>query len=411
MELQKRAIIGYEKETAFFRDKIRQLVALYGAEQVAYPSWFESLDEAIFAENWGFSGIAEWFHEAYRNCSSAKVIGDRIYFLQDGCMRLMPQTISKERREQLVRAFLLQTPEERLDKEFHEVYLLDGTRVTIFRGAMTKRDQEVIIFRRYVVPEFRFEEQAARGTIPKTAIPLFETMVKLGFNVVFLGQIRSAKTTFLSTWQSYEDPSLEGVLVETDPEIPLHRLMPQAPILQLLADQERLGRISKNLLRSDADYFILAEARDGLALDTAVRLAAKGTKRMKMTFHSSDPLDFTTDVAWEIVRSLGGDLAFTAKKVAASFDYLFHFVQLPSKNQKRLKGIYELRYDRATASVQTTQICRYQTQTDSWEFTDHMSDDKWERALEESPAFAARFREQLKALASAMPMQREGGSF
>lgn len=44
------------------------------------------------------------------------------------------------------------TPEERLDKDFHEVYMRDGTRVTIFRRAMVKKGQDVIIFRRYVVP-------------------------------------------------------------------------------------------------------------------------------------------------------------------------------------------------------------------------------------------------------------------
>ena len=147
-------------------------------------------------------------------------------------MCLKPQTISKERREQMIRAFLLLTPEERLDKEFHEVYMLDGTRVTIFGGGMTKGGQDAIIFRRYIIPNYSFEEQAARGTISEGAIPLFKDMVKLGYNIAFTGAVRTAKTTFLSTWQSYEDRSLEGVLVETDPEIPIHLIMPEAPILQ-----------------------------------------------------------------------------------------------------------------------------------------------------------------------------------
>lgn len=91
-----------------------------------------------------------------------------------------------------------------------------------------KEDQDAIIFRRYVVPSYSFEEQAARGTIPNAAIPLFVSMVEIGWNIAFCGAVRSAKTTFLSTWQSYENPCLEGVMVETDPEIPLHRLMKDA---------------------------------------------------------------------------------------------------------------------------------------------------------------------------------------
>ena len=200
--------------------------------------------------------------------------------------------------------FLLLTPEERLDKEFHEIYMLDGTRVTIYGGSMTKKGQDVIIFRRYIIPRYSFEEQAARGTIPRDSILLLKTMVSLGFNVAFTGAVRTAKTTFLATWQSYEDRSLEGVMVETDPEIPIHTIMPDAPILQIIADNEKLKHLSKNLLRSDADYFIIAEARDGIALDTAVKLASKGTRRIKITFHSRDPLDFSYDVAFEIIKVL-----------------------------------------------------------------------------------------------------------
>jgi pilus assembly protein CpaF len=224
--LQKRAIIGYENETAYFKEKIKRFTENFNAAKTVYPKWYESLDDAIFHENWGLAGIAEWFAEKYRGSSSAKIIGDRIFFLNGGRMELMPQRISGERKDQLIKAFLLLTPEERLDKEFHEVYLLDGTRITIFRGAMTKPSQDVIVFRRYIIPRLSFEEQASRKTIPAEAIPLFRAMVETGFNVVFLGQIRSAKTTFLSTWQSYEDPLLEGVQVETDPEIPMHQLMP-----------------------------------------------------------------------------------------------------------------------------------------------------------------------------------------
>ncbi|MBR5926656.1 MAG: ATPase, partial [Firmicutes bacterium] len=126
----------------------------------------------------------------------------------------------------------------------------------------------------------------------------------------------------------YEDKNLEGVMVETDPEIPLHLLMPKSPVMQLIADGEELSVISKNLLRSDADYFIMAEARDGTALDTALRIASKGTKRMKLTFHSRNPYHFPLEAAMEIAGSTGGDIELIMKKLAANFDYLFHFVQL-----------------------------------------------------------------------------------
>ncbi|HWQ78919.1 MAG TPA: hypothetical protein VN381_08880, partial [Anaerovoracaceae bacterium] len=400
LRIQKKAIIGYENEVSYFKSRIRQLIKKYGAEHSSYPGWYKSLEDGIYQENWGLAGVSEWFWEKYRESSSAKIIGDRIYFLEEGRMRLKPQIISKDRREQMIRAFLLLTPEERLDKETHEVYMLDGTRVTIFGGGMTKSGQDVIIFRRYIIPNYSFEEQAARGTIPANSIPLFKAMVQLGYNVAFTGAVRSAKTTFLSTWQSYEDPNLEGVMVETDPEIPIHALMPEAPIVQLIADNEKLKHLSKNLLRSDADYFILAEARDGIALDTAVKIASKGTRRMKITFHSREPLDFPYDVAFEIIKSLGGDLDSTARKVAASFDYIFHFIQLKNKSHKRLKSIYELGLNRKTGEIRMTEICRYDHKDDRWQWEYSVGEDKLSAGEEENAGALEIFLTELSSLAS-----------
>ena len=343
LAVQKRAIIGYGEDVSAYLRAIAEALDKNGLRgSFPVPPWYECEEDAIFNEVWGRAGMAQWWRPPYADSPSAKIIGDEIFFLVDGRMKRMPQRIGAHRREQLVRAFLLLSPEERLDRDFHEVYLLDGCRVTVFKGAMAKKGRDTIVFRRYIVPEYTLEEQAARGTIPKAAIPLFTAMAHTGYNVVFCGSLRSAKTTFLSTWQRLENPALEGVMVETDPEIPLHQLMPGAPIVQLVCDGDRLKAVSKNLLRSDADYFIIAEARDGIALDTAVRMAGKGQGRMKMTFHTRDPMSFPEDVAVEIVRSVGGDVRETAGRVAGSFDYLFHFVTVRRLNAKKLCGIYEV---------------------------------------------------------------------
>ena len=397
LEIQKKAIIGYEKEKSFFLEKIRGILAELSAENTQYPQWYESLPEAVYHENWGLAGLSEWFTKAYEGSSSSKIIGENIYFLENGHMTLKPQTISGPRLAQLIKAFLLLTPEERMDREYHETYLLDGTRVTIFCEPMAKKGQASVIFRRYIIPSLSFEEQAKRGTIPAEAIPLFRNMVRVGYNVAFLGAVRTAKTTFLSTWQSYEDPTLEGVMVETDPEIPMNKILPGAPILQLIADGDELKKISKNLLRSDADYFILAEARDGIALDTAVRIASKGTKRMKITFHSRLPAQFPLEAATEIVKSTGGDLQLTMQKVALSFDYLFHFIQLPDKSRKRLKGISQVCVSEK-GEIQIDPICTYNTETDSWKFTYSIGEAQKEYGIESDINSFMNIKEQLKQL-------------
>ncbi len=408
LSIQKNAIIGFDKEVGFFKNKIKYFVKKHNAGETEFPAWYKSLDEAIYHENWGLAGIAEWFSEEYAQSSSCKVIGNRIYFQEHGKMVLKPQEICQERREQLIRAFLLMTPEERLDKDFHEIYTLDGTRITVFRGDSVKAGQDVIIFRRYIIPNYTFEEQAKRGTIPWDSIPLLEEMVKLGYSVATTGAMKSGKTSFLATLQSYEDESLEGVMLETDPEISLHKLMPKAPIVQILAKEDKLKTVTKHLLRSDADYLIMAEARDGVALDTVLRIASKGTRRLKITFHERNPMNFPYDVAAEVVLSLGGDMELIARRAADSFDYIFHFIQLKDKGKKRLKGIYEMYFDKITNKIIITQICAYHYQTDSWGWRYAISKDKRIAGIEEDQESFKIFSKILEELEVHNPMEIEG---
>lgn len=125
-----------------------------------------------------------------------------------------------------------------------------------------------------------------------------------------------------------------------------------------------------------------------------------GTRRIKITFHSRDPLDFSYDVAFEIIKSLGGDLESTAKKVAASFDYIFHFIQLKNKNQKRLKSIYELGIDRRTREITMKEICRYDHKNDKWGWNSIMTEDKQRIGEEENPEAMEIFRRELAALSA-----------
>ena len=151
LESEKRAIMGFEEDMDIFKQKIDAIVKDKGLENAECPAWYRSVPEGIFNELYGLSGLAPWVYdetEEYRNSSSAKLIGDRLYCLIDGVSVLQPQRISLERREQLKRAFLMATPRERLEDGFHEVYLKNGIRITIFSGDRTKAGQDVMVFRK-----------------------------------------------------------------------------------------------------------------------------------------------------------------------------------------------------------------------------------------------------------------------
>lgn len=402
LHYQKRAIMGYEEETNYFISRIEEYLKENNLKESWYPAWYDSLTSAIFHENWGLAGIAPW--KSIKESSSAKIIGEKIFFLINGKMQLQEQNISSDRLKQLRKALLLRNPEIHLSHKYAEVYMLDGTRITIFDDAK----EPTIIFRKYIIEQLTFEEQARRGTIPAEIIPLLKAKIKIGYNVNFIGPVRSGKTTFLETWQSYEDPTLEGVMIETDPEIPLHLIMPKAPIIQIIADDENLSKITKSLMRSDADYFILAEARDAAALDLAVKITIKGTRRVKSTFHSTDAIDFVYDAANEIISKYGGDLQSMMVKIAKGYHYLYEFVQLENKSNKRLKGVYELRYNPQDMNITVHQIVKYDYLTDDWTYRYDIGQDKIEIAMQEESEALEVFREELSKLAGKKPMSGEG---
>lgn len=408
IKLQKEAIIGKADAVFEFLEKIHRYIVDNDKMESCYPMWYENLDDAIFQENWGLAGLSEFFTEKYRECSSAKIIGERIYFLIDGRQRLMPQKIKKERRVQLVRALCMDDPKAKFDEDSIEVYMNDGTRITIYNECITKLNQDAIVVRRYIIPRYSLEMQYDKGTISREMVPLFKSMIALGYNVIFSGAVRTAKTSLLATWLSYENPILEGVIIGTDAELDLNKILPEAPILNIIADTpEKLRTIIPRVLRSDADYFCFPEARDGASLDIAVTVASKDTRRMKLTFHTRDPIDICHDIAVEIIKFAGGDLENTEIKVAKSFDYVFHMIQLKDKSKKRLKGIYEIHYDRKKKEIEVMQICRYIPESDSWQWKYHISSEKICEGRDENLEEFNSFRKQLEELERKYPMEAD----
>lgn len=370
LEREKRAMIGYQREQAFYKARIEDILADLGCQKVEFPPWYRNLADGIFHELYGLAGLAPWVYDytpAYQASSSAKLIGDKLYCLIDGCSQLQPQRIPQKRREQLKRAFLLAAPRERLEEGFHELYLHNGIRVTIFSGERTKPGQDVMVFRKYVLQELTFEKLAELGTIPQEATELFQLMVKIGFNILIAGQVRSGKTTFLQVWQRYEDPALEGLAIATDPETPWHQIMPKAPLMQLTVDGKDLEEIGKSLLRGDNDYILLEEMRDAAAYRLALEITSIGTMRSKATIHDNNSVNIPYKMASRVKERYGGDLRSIISQVFRNFNYVFEFYQMPKdRSKKRLKGISEYRYDAAADKVSVHEICRYDQQRGRW---------------------------------------------
>lgn len=383
LEREKRAIMGFEKERTYFQERIRDILMDRDWDRIPYPPWYQELAEGVFHEVYGLAGLAPWVYdmtEEYRQSSSAKLIGDRLYCLIDGKSQLQPQRISGRRREQLKRALLLAAPRERLEDGFHEIYLHNGIRITIYSGERTKKEQDIMVFRKYVMQNLTFEALAELGTIPADAVLLFRTMVKIGFNLLVCGPVRSGKTTFLQIWQCCEDPSLEGLAVATDPETPWHELMPDAPIMQLVADGKALDRMTRSLMRGDNDYILLEEMRDACAYHLALEITATGTMRCKATIHDGSSSNIPYKMASAVQEQYGGNLQSLIAQVYRSFHLVFRFGQeYPDRSKKRLLEISAYQYNAERDEVSVHQLCRYSREAGCWRWK---ADLEWAGGIE-----------------------------
>lgn len=387
LEREKRAMMGYEEEMHFYKEKIRMTLSERNLLEQWHPAWYPDLTEGIFAELYGLAGLSPWAYdmtEAYRRSSSAKLIGDRLYCLVDGKIQLQPQRISRRRREQLKRTLLLATPHERLEYGFHEVYLRNGIRITIYAGRRTKPDQEVMVFRKYVLENLDFHSLVEKKTIPAGAVSLFLAMIETGFNVLFAGQVRSGKTTFLQIWQRHERMDLEGLALATDAETPWHKIMPEAPLMQLIADGTELEEMTKSLLRGDNDYLLMEEMRDGTAFRMALDMTSTGTSRCKATIHERDGVNIPYRMASKIREKYGGNEQQLIAQVFQSFDYVIELCQDPlDKSKKIMKGILEYGYEEKTNRVYCRRVCLYDFQQGIWRWNQKGGMEKLKKYPEE----------------------------
>ena len=409
LERQRKAIIGYPEEVTYYNDRIEEFLKSNNLLKEEYPAWYSSLTNAVFHELFGLAGIAEWYEaktEALKFSSSAKIIGENIYFMINGAMSMMPQKISADRRDQLRRALLSNDHRVRLDNDVPDIEMFSGERIKIFNENVTRKNSDCIIFRKFPVRDYSFEQQISLGTYPKEILKFCIAMAKIGFNMAFTGAVRTSKTTQLATWLSYEDSNKEGIIIETRAEIPFKEILPGAPILPLIIDNdEKLEQVRASIMRSDADWIICAEARSGTMFEIALKAASVGTRRCKFTAHFNTPFDFPYEFAREIVRVYGGNINDEAINVAKAYTINLHFINYPSNiANKRLEGIYIFDYRADTYEIYIYTICKYDTLTDSWSFNYKITEDMERIGKEvDYEAFKVMCSE-LKILADKYPM-------
>lgn len=231
-----------------------------------------------------------------------------------------------------------------------------------------------MVFRKYLLERLTFEELERLGTIPVGSSELMKLFVKVGLNVIFAGPVRSGKTTFLRIWQSYEDPGLEGAAIATDPETDWYSIMPEAPIMQLVADGKQLEEITRPLMRGDNDYIILEEMRDAAAFKTALEIASVSTGRCKATVHTGDSTFLPFMMAEKIRHKYGGNTPDIMRRIAESFDLVFEMRQTEgNRSEKRLTSITQYYTDTETGKPVFLKLMEYDKKAGRWRWSRKIS--------------------------------------
>ena len=96
----------------------------------------------------------------------------------------------------------------------------------------------------------------------------------------------------------------------------------------------------------------------------------------------------------------------TMCKVAGSFDYLFHFIQLPDKSRKRLKGIFQMNLCEG-GEISIEPICSYDPVEDSWSFRYALGEAQEEYGRESGAGLLEAMKSELRALAEGSPYRSE----
>lgn len=417
LDIQKKAILGFQEQVHYYKDKIKEYLQENSMSNEEFPSWYSDLPSAIFHELYGLAGIAEWYegknkkgkNDELKYSPSAYIIGENIYFDKNGKTQLQSQKISKDRLDQLKRALLSNDYRVRMNDDVPDIEMITGERIKIFADSVTRKGKDTIIFRKFPVKDYTFEKQISLKTYPKESLSLLKALASVGVNTCFTGGLGSSKTTQLTTWLSYVDPKLIGLLIETRPEIPIDEILPNAPIVQLVLNSEKKLKYTRSsIMRSDADYVIMAEARDAYAYEIAKKSANVGAKLCKMTAHSNRPIDFPIEFATEITREFGGNVRDEAISVAKSYPLSLHFTKLSkNKSQKRLEGMYYYEFDENSYKIKIHTLIKYDFIDDSWKFNMDIPEGLVRTGIEENPDALKIIVSEFERLGSLYPLKEE----
>lgn len=401
--IEHQATLGNKDSMDMLIDEINSFLRDSPYQNISYDPMFDSLSHAIFEHIYRFKNFYKW--QNYPNSPSAKILGKEIWFKIDGKFVKQDEEFSSiEEVEEIIRLLQQNNPNFTVNEKQPqgELDLPDGTRITLTIPPRTL--YPTIVFRRFIVNNFSFEEQVRYGTIAREDIPIFQTLARVRANMVIAGGVESGKSTMLKTFYAERPADLVALMIETHPETFLKRDFPERLVHEFSISDADIRSVLKTILRFDHDYVIMQEVR-GVEADAAIDGASRGATGLLMTYHVTEPSKVCEQLAQHILDVYPSRRYVNeVRRVSQTLNLGVTMKTFPG-NKKRVTSVFEVNYDYNTDKAWISYLMKYDSINHRWEYNDQLSDSLVQLLNEEGDTTLANFRTLMAERKDFSPMQ------
>lgn len=380
---QHQAVIGDKQAISYFITKINEVLQKENITSDEYPSFYDSLPEAIFHEVWGVSILHKWDKEP--NSESAVIRGTELWIDKNGYFQKQPEEFeSTAVVNRIKKAFQIRTKEALINEQQPELEIEreDGSRITMMMKPRTKLD--IIVFRRFVIKNNSLEEQARLGTIPQDDVPFYRALSRSMANTIFAGRVRSAKTTFMKSMIRERPPEYTIAVLEKHFELNLTEDLKDRLIYEVQATEGDLHHAVPRLLRMEHDYITVGEIRS-LETEGYLQACERGERGAFSTYH----LTAVKNIVAQITRHLLDEFPNRKfdneqERVARNIDLVISLSAERDRRKKRVIGVTEIIWDEIEKKPKEQDLVRYHPISRQYYYSSNISKELLYLMAEES---------------------------
>lgn len=404
LELNHRALIGDREAEELLTNEINAFLRQHNLLNTPFPNYYDNLAQGIFHETYRFGMLYKW--QKMPNSPAAKFQGKEFWIEEnDRFVKQEEELASDDVVMDFIRRFTATDETLKVNQmsPTAEIALNDATRVTILIPPAVYKP--TLVFRKYVVKNVSFRDQADLGTIPHEDISFYSNLSRLMLNTIIAGHIKSGKSTFLKSMYGERPADKTAVLIEGKPESLLKRDFPDRLVHELYSHNRDINEVIRTALRLDHDYIIVQEVR-GKEAEGAIEGTQRGRRGLLMTYHITDPANTPVQLAQHIVDEYPNrNQSREIRRVAKALD--LGIIMESNNGKKKVTAVYEIGYEQKSDRGFINYLVLYDKQKSVWRYNSKISDQLIKRMKEADVKLTSQVIEHLQQQEEKSPIQEE----